>query len=328
MKYCVNCGHELNDDDLYCPKCGHIQEEKETVYLADYLDYVDDEEKEEPEDLDEGYRVVLVSRGTCSKKNAKEVLVDLLGYSASTAEDLLDEAPIEIADELNEIQATVLAKALSEYGMDISVVDENDVYVDIEDDDDSVYNSDGSLIETALMALITLSAANRVHRYRRYKKPSLLSLLFRPKRKKPAPVHVRRQVNRHPEPRRRVEIRKQTPKPQVHQNTYSKPANSPSSHSAWNSAQKPASHSSSHNTQQKPSSKPSSANKPASKPSNKPSGSLTSSVHKTSSNIKNSASSKPTGKTSSIGKAVGNAGKNVTNHTSNRHGGSRPGKKK
>ena len=27
MKYCTKCGNQLNDDDVFCPKCGHRQNE-------------------------------------------------------------------------------------------------------------------------------------------------------------------------------------------------------------------------------------------------------------------------------------------------------------
>ncbi|MBR0137167.1 MAG: zinc-ribbon domain-containing protein, partial [Erysipelotrichaceae bacterium] len=117
MKFCSNCGHLLEDSANFCSNCG------KAVNSDPVYDY-------EPEDLDVGYRVVLISRGSCSVSNAKELLSDLLGYSSSTAKDLLDEAPVEIADELTEKQAVVLAQALAEYGMEITIVDENNTFVD------------------------------------------------------------------------------------------------------------------------------------------------------------------------------------------------------
>ena len=53
--------------------------------------------------------MVLISRGTCTAKMAKEVICDLLGYTVTTATSLLEEVPVELADELNERQAVVLA---------------------------------------------------------------------------------------------------------------------------------------------------------------------------------------------------------------------------
>ena len=287
MKQCIQCGHELNDDDLYCPKCGKKQRSDE-VMLSDYLPYV---KEEEPEDLNEGYRVILISRGSCTIKAAKEVLSDLLGYSLATVKTLLDEVPVEIADELTETQARVLAKALDEYGMEVTVVDQYDYYVDIDDDEDSVYEEDGSLIESAYIILMSLTAANRVHRYRRYRKPGLLSLLFHPKKIRPRPTHIRRSVNRDPEPRRRMQVRRQSP--YVHPSpvqTYHVPSGKPA---------KP-------DTGKYERPKQNSTWKPASKPAKKNSGSsLGSTVKKTSSNVRSSGTSK----TSSLSKTVGSAGK-------------------
>ena len=294
MKYCVGCGHELNDDDLYCPKCGKRQSDEETVYLADYLDEIE----EEPEDLDEGYRVVLVSIGTCKKKTAREVLVDLLGYASSTVDDLLEEVPVEIADELSEIQANVLAKALYDYGMEVTVVDEDNVYVDITEDDDSVYDDDGNLFESALLTLMTLKAANRVHRYRRYKKPSLLSLLFRPRRKRRPPVHIRRTVNRDPEPRRRMEVRKQPVHHDLAPKQNSKPSFSTNTYHNAQPKQQPAKpqkntggYSSAVNKVKQSTSRPKETTKPST--SSKPSSFSSNHSNKPSSSSRPSTSGKP-----------------------------------
>ncbi len=36
MKYCRNCGHELHDEDIFCPKCGIRQEEKNRAMTLTY----------------------------------------------------------------------------------------------------------------------------------------------------------------------------------------------------------------------------------------------------------------------------------------------------
>ncbi len=308
MKQCIQCGYELNDDDLYCPKCGKKQHSDE-VMLADYLPYV---KEEEPEDRDEGYRVILISRGSCTIKAAKEVLSDLLGYSLSTVKTLLDEVPVEIADELTETQARVLAKALDEYGMEVTVVNQYDYYVDIDDDEDSVYAEDGSLIESAYLVLMSLTAANRVHRYRRYRKPGLLSLLFHPKKIRPRPTHIRRSVNRDPEPRRRMQVRRQSPgiRPSTIQ-TYHVPSGKPA---------KPDTGKYERPTQN-------STWKPVSKPGRKSSGSsLTSTIAKSSSTARNSGSAK----SSSISKTIGSAGKAASGRTGSRKTGTerKPGSRR
>ena len=208
MRYCPYCGSSVANEANYCPNCG--------AALTDGVKKVMGVTGE-PVDLDSGYRIVLFSRGTCSLKTAKEVICDLLGYTPATASDLLDNMPIEVADELTELQAVTIAQALSEYGMEVTIVDEDDKYVDFTDKaKSSVFNSNGTLIASALAALATLSAANRVHRYRRYKKPSLLQLLFRPRYVIPRPpVHRRRTVVHQPEPRYRYEVRRPEPTPKM-----------------------------------------------------------------------------------------------------------------
>ena len=240
----------MEDNANYCPNCGG------EAYDAGAERIV----TEEPEDRDVGYRVVLFSRGDCSLKMTKEVLCDLLGYSTSTIEDLLDNVPVEVADELTELQALTIAQVLAEYGMEVTVVDEEDNYVDLSDKaETSVFDSSGSMLDSVLMTLATLSAYNRVHRYRRYRRPSLLSLLFRPRYRRPRFVHVRRHINRDPEPRKRYTIQKpvyshhagsswsnhgyQSHKPQGSSNLFgsSKPANKKPSGSNMFSSSKPSS---------------------------------------------------------------------------------------
>ena len=222
MKYCVTCGRAVEYDDAYfCPYCGSrirtaseiVQEDTAASILSGISteDPIDVEPVTvlEPEDIEEGYRVVLISRGTCTAKMAKEVICDLLGYTATTATSLLEEVPVELADELNERQAVVLAQALAEYGMQVTVVDEDNRYVNIDSQaTNTVYSSTGSLTAAALAVIASLTAANRVHRYRRYKKPSLLDLIFKPAYKVPQPVHVRRKVVKEPESLRRIAVKK------------------------------------------------------------------------------------------------------------------------
>ena len=222
MKYCVTCGKAIEyDDAMFCPYCGkkiqtatEIVEEDTMAAIWNGISTEDPIDVEpvtvlEPEDIEEGYRVVLISRGTCTAKMAKEVICDLLGYTATTATSLLEEVPVELADELNERQAVVLAQALAEYGMQVTVVDENNRYVNIDSQaTNTVYSATGDLTAAALAVISSLTAANRVHRYRRYKKPSLLDLIFRPAYKVPQPVHVRRKVVKEPESLRRITVKK------------------------------------------------------------------------------------------------------------------------
>ncbi|MBQ6559307.1 MAG: zinc ribbon domain-containing protein [Erysipelotrichaceae bacterium] len=220
MKYCTYCGSAMEDDANYCPNCGG------EAYDAGAERPI----TEEPDDLDVGYRIVLFSRGTCSLKTTKEVLCDLLGYTTATVEDLLENMPVEIADELTELQAVTIAQVLAEYGMEITIVDEYNNYVDLSyKAQTSVFDDSGRMLDSALRTLATLSALNRVHRYRRYRKPSLLSLLFMPSYVRPRPVHVRRHINLDPEPRRRIVIQQ---KPS-HYNTWQSSNHHRPQNSVW-----------------------------------------------------------------------------------------------
>lgn len=200
MKYCTYCGKALDDDARFCSNCGKAVGNTTVSSLFN----------NEPADIDVGYRVVLISRGTCSATTAREVICDLLGYTAATARNLIDEAPVEVADELNRLQAKIIAQCLAEYGMEVTVVDENNTYVNLNGETElsSVFDASGELIAMAAATLATLTAANMVHRYRRYKKPSLLSLLFRPRYVRKPPKHIRRKISRDPEPRNRFAIGK------------------------------------------------------------------------------------------------------------------------
>jgi rRNA maturation endonuclease Nob1 len=246
MKYCVTCGRAVEYDDAYfCPYCGSrirtaseiVQEDTAASILSGISteDPIDVEPVTvlEPEDIEEGYRVVLISRGTCTAKMAKEVICDLLGYTVTTATSLLEEVPVELADELNERQAVVLAQALAEYGMQVTVVDENNRYMNIDSQaTNTVYSSTGDLTAAALAVSGSRTAANRGHRYRRDKKPSLRDLIFKPAYKVPQPVHVRRKVVKEPESLRRIAVKKTRISKGIPPKTVrvSKPGNAPAGH--------------------------------------------------------------------------------------------------
>lgn len=204
MKYCPNCGAQVDSTARFCPNCGQRLTDTVVDTVVSTL--------AEPADRNIGYRIVLFSRGSCSSTVAREVLCDFLGYSVSTAKDLLANTPVEVADELSYKQAIVLAQALAEYGMEVTVVDENDKYINIPTTNlNSVFDLSGALLPAALLTLSTLSAVNRVHRYRKYRKPSLLDLLFRPTYRKKPPVHIRRSILHDHEPSRRITISRPAP---------------------------------------------------------------------------------------------------------------------
>ena len=205
MKYCINCANALDDSAKFCPNCG------KPVYTATEATMADSRLMPgyEPEDLDVGYRIILISREGCSLKKSKEVLMDLLGYTSATIDDLFSEMPVEIADELNEEQAVTLAQALTEYGMKVTIVDVENRYVNLTNKAVcSVFRKDGTLTSSAQLVLETLTAANRVHRYRRYKKTSLSDIAFSLLYTIVQPQHVRRTVTHDPEPVRRISVQR------------------------------------------------------------------------------------------------------------------------
>ena len=139
------------------------------------------------------YRLILLSVGDCTKKNAAEMTEDLFGYSASDAKKLVNAAPVEIACGLTGEQAQYLAQAMTEYGMQVSVYcGEN--YVSFNDRaDKSVFDSSGNLLAGVAGVLATISLANRVNEIRRWTYPDPYRFMFVPRYRRPAPPrHIRR----------------------------------------------------------------------------------------------------------------------------------------
>ena len=205
MKYCINCASVMDDTANFCSNCG------KPAYTATEATIADNRLTAgfEPEDRDIGYRIILISRENCTLKKAKDVLMDLLGYTSATVDDLLSEMPVEIADELNEEQAVTLAQALTEYGMKVTIVDVENRYVNLTNKAVcSVFRKDGTLTSSAQLVLETLTSANRVHRYRRYNKTSLSDIAFSLLYTLVQPQHVRRTVVHDPESVRRIYVQR------------------------------------------------------------------------------------------------------------------------
>ena len=122
-----------------------------------------------------------------------DLLEDIFGYSDSESKKLLSMVPVEVGKDMTEEEASYVAQMFSEYGIEVSVVNEDDEYVDLSKNAvKSIFNSDGSLILAAAAVIGALSAANRVTSYRRHEKPSLLTRLFKTLFKPKQPRHTRR----------------------------------------------------------------------------------------------------------------------------------------
>ena len=173
MSYCPNCGAQIGGVVRYCPNCGvaiNLAAATATTTVSNAAGT---------------YRVILITRGTCSRTNAINLLEDLFEYSATEAATIVDGAPMEAACGLTAVQAQYISQAMSEYGMDVSVYN-NDRYVDMGSQaTSSVFDSDGSLLGTVAAALFGLGAVNRVTRYDRWTRPA--PIVFRPAYRRPAP---------------------------------------------------------------------------------------------------------------------------------------------
>ena len=210
--FCPNCGKEITGTMNFCPHCGAgLQEANSVVSVDDYpvVTATVNEIAEQQEEVlssitsgnriykSESYKIVLVSTGECPVSEADEVIADLIGYTESQANSLIKEAPVEIVQYLSYEQASVLAQALTEYGLEVAVLDQDDQYTDITGTDTSIFSNTGTLLASAAAILGTIAVANRVREFRRHKKPSLLHRLFHLRfRKKERVPHIRRPIHR------------------------------------------------------------------------------------------------------------------------------------
>ena len=188
MMFCPNCGVQINGTARFCPNCG-------TAIAATVATTVNTA-------LDGNYRVILVSRGLCTRMDAINLIEDLFAYSTRDAALIVDGAPMEVACALTAVQAQYISQAMTEYGMDVSVYNQNG-YVNMGTRaTQSVFDSSGALLSSVASVLLGLGAANRVSRYERWVQPTPVPALFRPQYRRAAPV-----------PRRRYALRPTAPRP-------------------------------------------------------------------------------------------------------------------
>ncbi|MBR4503349.1 MAG: zinc ribbon domain-containing protein [Clostridia bacterium] len=194
MSYCPNCGTQLLVGSKFCQNCGTpiaaAVYNAAPIYDTPVYSNVDTSRKD--------YRIIMVRRDTCSKANARELLMDIFGYSAAEANLILDSLPAEIACNLTFQQAVYASQALTEYGIDVSVIN-SDGYTNINQyASSSVYNNNGSFLNSVLSVLGTLTVANRLNKLTQWNRP--LSYTFRPNYRRTDPLAYQRHYIRKPAP--------------------------------------------------------------------------------------------------------------------------------
>ena len=208
--FCKNCGAELTEQSNFCPYCGSaLQSATTSISLLN--------KAASAAKAANVYNLVLVSRGSCDATMAGDLLEDVFGYTDAESANLVQMAPVVVGESLTAEEAATVAQLYTEYGMQVSVTDGKDQYVDLTSKaTSSVFDNSGKLLADAAAVIGALTVANRISSYKRYKKPSLLERLFR-LNYTPAPPAYSRNFRPHLEPKPvepRRTIRRPMPEPQ------------------------------------------------------------------------------------------------------------------
>ena len=155
-----------------------------------------------------------MSTGTCNAVTAGDLLEDIFGYTDSESSNLIRMAPVVVGENLTAEEAATVAQMLTEYGIEVSVTDNDDRFVDLSGKANrSVFDSSGKLLSSAAAIIGALTVGNRIRAYRRFRRPSLVERLFHINYR-PVPVvyhrHFRPFIDTEPVLPRRV-IKKQDP---------------------------------------------------------------------------------------------------------------------
>lgn len=183
--FCGNCGAELTAQTNFCPYCGNrLQSATTSISLLNKA-------ASTARDANQ-YNLILVSRGTCDAIMAGDLLEDVFGYTDAESANLVNMTPVVVGENLTAEEAATVAQMYTEYGMEVSVTDRQDQYVDLTSKaTSSIFDSNGGLLAGAAAVIGALTVANRISSYRRYRKPSLLERLFRLSYKPAPPVYHR-----------------------------------------------------------------------------------------------------------------------------------------
>jgi hypothetical protein len=184
IMYCKNCGAEVSGGN-FCQYCGQpLTETTTSISLMN--------KAVSTANLDDRYSLVLVSCGSCSKTMTGDLLEDVFGYTDAESTNLVNMAPVVVGERLTASEAQTVAQLFSEYGVQVSITNQEDQYVDLTSNaTTSVFDNNGGLLAGAAAIIGALTVANRIKSYRRYKKPSLLERLFRLSYKPNPPVYQR-----------------------------------------------------------------------------------------------------------------------------------------
>ena len=203
--FCGNCGAELTTQTNFCPYCGSpLQSATTSISLLNKAASTARNANQ--------YNLILVSRGSCDAVMAGDLLEDVFGYTDAESANLVNMAPVVVGENLTAEEAATVAQMYTEYGMEVSVTDRQDQYVDLTSKaTSSIFDGKGGLLAGAAAIIGALTVANRISSYRRYRKPSLLERLFRLSYK-PAPPVYHRNFRPHLDPKP-VEPRRTIRKP-------------------------------------------------------------------------------------------------------------------
>ena len=214
IMFCTNCGAELTGNANFCSYCG--QPLTETTTSISLLN-----KAVSTANASDQYNLVLISNGSCDKTTAGDLLEDVFGYTDAESTNLVSMAPVVVGENLTASEAQTVAQLFSEYGVQVSITNQKDQYVDLTPNaTNSVFDNNGKLLASAAAIIGALTVVNRIKSYKKYKKPSLLERLFRlnytPKapayqrnfrpRIEPAPAMPRKTIRKSPaaDPRRQA----------------------------------------------------------------------------------------------------------------------------